>query len=254
MCYITLTPETLENSHICCAISDKKCLEGTRQKKEWLTEEYAHGWRFHRLDERAKVFVEYGPANTAWLPVEAPDAMMMGCFWVSGRYAKKGHGQALLAHVEGETRAAGLRQIATVAGQKKFHFMSDGRWLKRQGFTVADRTDTGFELLVLDLEQTPRPAFTTSALEGRPAEQNGVCVYYSARCPYTEFHITQSLHEACRAHGLALHIHKISSRAEARNAPSPATIFSLYLDGKFQTTDLSVCLPSRFDKLMACNS
>lgn len=253
MSYITLKPETLENSHICCAISDRKCQEGTRQKKEWLTEEYAHGWRFHRLDERAKVFVEYGPANAAWLPVEAPDAMMMGCFWVSGRYAKKGHAKALLAHLDAETRAAGLSQIVTVVGQKKFHFMSDGKWLKRQGFTVADRTDTGFELLFLDLKQARRPAFTCSVREGRPAEQSGVCVYYSARCPYTEFHVTQSLPEACKAYGLPLHVHKISSRAEARSAPSPATIFSLYVDGEFMTTDLSVCLPSRFDKLMARN-
>lgn len=36
---------------------------------------------------------------------------------------------------------------------------------------------------------------------------------------------------------------------EAQNAPSPATIFSLFLDRAFMTTDLSVCTDSRFDKV-----
>lgn len=37
---------------------------------------------------------------------------------------------------------------------------------------------------------------------------------------------------------------------EAQNAPSPATIFSLFLNGKFITTDISSCMDSRFDKVV----
>lgn len=250
MSYLTLTPETLPGAHICCAFSDSKCAAGTAAKKAWLAREYQQGWRFHRLDARAKVFVEYGPAATAWLPVEADDAMMMGCFWVSGRYARNGHGRALLDHVMAETRAAGLRQVVTLAGRRKFHFLSDGKWLKAQGFTVADRLDSGFELLARDLGGAAPPRFADNARRAE-VEPAGVSVWYSDRCPYAGFHVTRSLPEACKAHGLALHLHKIETRAQARAAPTPATIFSLFLNGRFVTTDLGTCLPARFDKMLA---
>lgn len=37
---------------------------------------------------------------------------------------------------------------------------------------------------------------------------------------------------------------------EAQSAPTPATIFSLFLDGKFITTDVRVCMDSRFGKII----
>jgi hypothetical protein len=36
--------------------------------------------------------------------------------------------------------------------------------------------------------------------------------------------------------------------AKAQSSPTPATIFSLFYNGKFVTTDLSVCMDSRFNK------
>lgn len=32
--YITLTEDNIDKEHICCAFSDKKCLEGYESKKE----------------------------------------------------------------------------------------------------------------------------------------------------------------------------------------------------------------------------
>ncbi len=37
---------------------------------------------------------------------------------------------------------------------------------------------------------------------------------------------------------------------KAQAAPSPATIFSLFYNGEFITTDLSVCLDNHFDKIL----
>lgn len=37
---------------------------------------------------------------------------------------------------------------------------------------------------------------------------------------------------------------------QVQNAPTPATIFTLFYNGKFITTDLSVCIDKRFDKIM----
>jgi len=107
-------------------------------KKQWLTREFDNGYVFQRLDERAKVFIEYGPAEKSWIPVTAPNYMMIGCFWVSGKYKRK----------------------------------------------------------------------------------------------------------------LKLQVIKLETMEEAQSAPTPATIISLFFNGKFVTTNISACMDSRFEKVV----
>ncbi len=138
MPYIILTDKNIENEHICCAFSDKKCVESYEMKKKWLAAAFEHGYVFRRLDERAKVFIEYGPAENAWVPVSAPNYMMIGCFWVSGKYKGNGHGKALLQGVIDEAKSQGRSGLVTVVGTKNYHFMSDTKWLLRQGFETVE--------------------------------------------------------------------------------------------------------------------
>ena len=79
--YITLTKENIADEHICCAFSDKKCKDSYELKKAWLKKEFDNGYVFRRIDERAKVFIEYGPAEKAWVPVSAPNYLMINCFY-----------------------------------------------------------------------------------------------------------------------------------------------------------------------------
>ena len=251
--YITLTPDSLPESHICCAISDKKCAKGYQAKKHWLKAQYINGYRFHRLDERGKVFIEYGPGKQAWMPVVAPEWMVMGCFWVSGKFKKQGHAKAMLKHALDDAKTKGFAGLVSVAGAKKMHFQSDGKWLKRQGFQVVDTLESGFELLTLNIEnghEAIAPKFADTARHGLPISSKGIDVYYSDRCPFTDFHINVSLKETCGKRGLTCRTHKLETLKKAQNAPSPSTIFSLFLDGQFLTTDLSACMDSRFDKVI----
>ena len=62
---MNLNPDNLGEEHICCAISDKKCAGSYQAKKDWLEKEFHNGYVFKRIDARAKVFIEYGPAETA---------------------------------------------------------------------------------------------------------------------------------------------------------------------------------------------
>lgn len=251
MPYITLTPANLATEHICCAFSDKKCAEGYALKKDWLAGEFRSGYVFRRLNERAKVFLEYGPAEDAWVPVGAQGYLMLGCFWVSGQYKEQGHGKALLAQALDAAKAGGKRGLVTVAGAQKFHFMSDTRWLQRQGFEVVDSTPAGFVLLALSFG-TPKdpPQFHPAARSGQCAQSHGLVAYYSHRCPFTHYHVRTSLVDTARKRGLPLEIVHLQTRQQAQSAPTPATIFSLFMDGRFITTDLSVCMDSRFDKLV----
>lgn len=142
--------------------------------------------------------------------------------------------------------------LVTVVGTKKFHFMSDTKWLLKQGFEVCDNTDSGFCLLVKKFNKNAEnPVFNESVRRGECDEKNGVVVYYSNRCPFTEFHVNTSLIETLKKRDIQLKIIKFVNNEQTLNSPSPATIFSLFYNGKFITTDLSVCMDSRFDKIMS---
>ncbi len=49
---------------------------------------------------------------------------------------------------------------------------------------------------------------------------------------------------------IPLKVIKLETREQAQSSPTPATIFSLFYNGKFVTTDLSVCTESKFIKLV----
>lgn len=249
MAYITLNRENISTEHICCAFSDKKCAESYQSKKDWLAAEFEQGYVFRRLDERAKVFIEFGPAEQAWVPVTAPDYLMLGCFWVSGKYKGQGHGKALLAEVVKAAQQQGKKGVAAVVGSKKYHFMSDTKWLLRQGFRVTDTTPAGFSLLTLNFQGSGEADcfFNPAAKAGSCPGQTGLIAYYSNRCPFSEYHVRNSLYETAKNRSLPLKVIKIETLEEAKNCPSPATIFSLFLDGKFITTDISACMDSRFN-------
>ena len=252
--FITLTKENIGKEHICCAFSDKKCKESYELKKEWLKKEFDNGYVFRRLDERAKVFIEYGPAEKAWLPVDAPNYLMINCFWVSGQYKGKGYAKALLQSALDDAQQQGKDGLVTVVGTKKFHFMSDTKWLLRQGFETIQTLPYGFSLLVKKINpDAPDPSLRKQVLNGEIPDKTGLVVYYSNRCPFTEYHITNSLQETALKRNLPLKIIKLETIEQAQAAPTPATIFSLFLNGKFVTTDLSVCMDSRFDKIVAIN-
>lgn len=251
MNFITLNKENIINEHICCAFSDKKCAEGYQLKKDWLSTQFDGGYVFRRLDARAKVFIEYCPAEKAWVPVDAPNYMMINCFWVSGQYKGQGYAKELLQSAIDDAVAQGMDGLVTVVGTKKFHFMSDTKWLLHQGFVDCQQTPSGFSLLVKKFKtDAPNPTFKASVMSGECNHKKGIVVYYSNRCPFTEYHITQSLVETAQKRNLPLQVIKIETLEQAQSAPSPATIFSLFYEGKFVTTDISACMDSRFDKVV----
>ncbi len=53
------------------------------------------------------MFIEYGSAEKAWIPVTAPNYLMINCFWVSGKYKGSGHGKALLQHAINDAKRQG---------------------------------------------------------------------------------------------------------------------------------------------------
>lgn len=252
--YITLDPDNIDKEHICCGFSDKKCQEGYALKKEWLKKEFANGYVFRRLDARAKVFIEYVPAEMAWVPVDAPGYLMLNCLWVSGQYKGKGYGKALLQSAIDDAKSQGKKGLVTVAGTKKFHFMSDAKWLLKQGFEVVEKLPGGFALLALKFDvASPSPSFKECVRSGECEEKNGIVVYYTHRCPFTDYYVNASLGLLAQERDIPLTVIKIETREQAQSSPTPATIFSLFYKGKFVTTDLSICTEKGFHRYGIAN-
>ncbi len=84
--YMRITNENIDKEHICCAMSGKQSIK----KKEWLKERFDEGLVFYRSVERGKCFIEYIPAENAWIPIEADGYIYINCLWIAG--AMKGHG------------------------------------------------------------------------------------------------------------------------------------------------------------------
>lgn len=249
---IKLDTSNIDQEHICCAFSDKKCTDGYQLKKSWLTNEFDKGYVFKRIDARAKVFIEYGLGETCWLPISAPNYLVINCFWVSGQYKGQGYAKKLLQLTLEDAKAQGKFGLATVVGTTKFHFMSDTKWLLKQGFQICESLPNGFSLLVKKIDiKANNPSFNKSVKELDLPTNEGILVYYSNRCPFTEYHINTSLVESVKKRNIPTKVIKFETMEQAQASPTPATIFSLFYNGKFITTDLSVCMHSRFDKILS---
>ena len=61
--YIRITRDNIDAEHVCCAMSGKQALA----KKEWLKRRFDEGLIFYRSVERGKCFIEYIPAENAWV-------------------------------------------------------------------------------------------------------------------------------------------------------------------------------------------
>ena len=94
---------------------------------------------------------------------------------------------------------------------------------------------------------------TTCVKSGECEEKNGLVVYYTNRCPFTDYYVNGSLWVLAQEHNIPLKIIKLETMEQAQAVPTPATIFSVFFNGKFLTTDMSICVESRFTKLLKIN-
>lgn len=176
---------------------------------------------------------------------------MINCFWVSGQYKGQGHGYNLLHSVIEDAKKQQKNGLITVVGTKKNHFMSDTKWLLKHDFKEIERLPNGFSLLAMSFcDNGVVPFFNDCVKSGECTDKQGLVAYYSSRCPYTDYHVNETLRILAQEKNIPLKVIKLKTRKQAQNSPTPATIFSLFYNGKFVTTDLSICTESKFAKLL----
>ncbi len=116
---INLTPENLAQEHLCCIIRTKKPHPGVEAKRQWLAARLKEGHVFRKLNEKATVFIEYAPLETAWVPIEGENFIYLYCLWACGPYKGKGYGRALMESCIADARQAESRRLHAGRGKAK---------------------------------------------------------------------------------------------------------------------------------------
>lgn len=244
---ITLNSENIASEHICCAFADKKCAKGYQAKKDWLIDQFNKSYIFKKLDERGKVFIEYSPAETSWAPIDADGYNLINCFWVSGKFQGLGWGKKLYQKCyEDSLKKNG---IVIISSRKKMPFLSDKKFFEMQGFKLYDTAEPYFELWGLKLSQdAPDPKFKDCCKEATCNSKEGLAVYYTNACPFTEHYVNIELPAIAERRGLKVKITKIETIEQAQNHFVPFTIHSIFLNGKFVTHQ--ILTDKSFDKFV----
>ena len=100
-------------------------------KRRWLVDRLPEGHVFRKLDVKEKVFIEYAPLETAWVPVEGDNYLYLYCLWVAGAYKGKGYGRALMEHCLADARDRGKSGICMLGAEKQKAWLSDQSFARK---------------------------------------------------------------------------------------------------------------------------
>ena len=222
MDYIRVTKENIDREHICCAMSGKQSLA----KKEWLKQRFEEGLVFYRSAERGKCFIEYIPAENAWVPIDAAGWLYINCLWVSGSLKGHGYSSDLLEECLRDAKAQGKNGVCILCAEgRKREFLADPKFLTHKGFKVSDISDCGINLMYLPLAENAQPPKFKAC----------------AKHPKVE--------EAAKEHGIPFKAVHITEKETAQNVPAPVTTYALFQNGRFLTQ--SIQSDKKFLKLAA---
>lgn len=235
MDYIRVTKENIDSEHICCAISNNKDVQ-VSSKKAWMSKCFDDGLVFLKSAERGKCFIEYIPAENAWVPIIAKGYMYIDCLWVAGSLKGHGYSNDLLDNCIEDSRAKGKAGLCILSSAKKKPFLSDPKYLAHKGFKVADESDAGINLMYLPFEETAEvPRFTEGAKHPH-TDEAGYVLYYTNQCPFNGKYVPL-IEQTAKERGIPFKAIRIETKEQAQAVPSPCTTYALFRDGRFLTNE-----------------
>ena len=233
--FINITIENIANEHLCCIIRSKKPHQGIAGKRQWLSDRLKEGHVFRKLNERATVFIEYAPLETAWVPITGDNYVYLYCLWVSGSHKGKGYGKSLLEYCIADSKERGRSGICMLGAKRQKHWLSDQSFAKKCGFVTVDTTDNGYELLALSFDGTT-PKFAQNAKNPR-IESKELRIYYDLQCPYVDQSI-EVIKQYCEMYDVPVSLIQVDTLQKAKELPCVFNNWALFYKGEFQTVNL----------------
>ena len=243
--YINLDEKNIETEHICCAIGDPKHQEGVDKKKEWIKNKLKDGHVFRKLNARGKIFIEYEPIETAWVPIIGKDYDYIYCLWVAGSFKGKGIAKELLEYAIEDAKKEKKNGICTVVSKKKKPFLGEKKFFEHFGFKVIDSIED-YELLALSFNEKEKPKFNETAKK-MEIENQDFTIYYNNECPYVEYEIKE-LNEYAKKHNIKINFIKVDSLEKAKNLPCFLNNWANFYKGKFISN--TILNANSFEKLI----
>lgn len=233
--YIRVTNENIDKEHICCAISNNKDIQ-VSSKKAWLSERFQDGLVFLKSTERGKCFIEYIPAEHAWIPILADGYIYIDCLWVSGSLKGHGYSSDLLNACIEDSKEKGKKGLCILSAAKKKPFLADPKFLKHKGFQVCDEADSGIQLWYLPFAEDAAPPQFKECAKYPHVDEMGYVLYYTSQCPFNAKYVP-IVEEIAKERQVRLKVIHLQSKEEAQNAPTPITTYALFLDGTYITNE-----------------
>lgn len=234
--YIRVTKENLEKEHICCAIANNKDIQ-VSSKKAWLSNRFDEGLVFLKSVERGKCFIEYIPAENAWIPIDAAGYMYIDCLWVSGSFKGHGYSTDLLESCIADSKEKGKAGLCILSAKKKLSFLADPKFLKYKGFSVCDEADNGIQLWYLPFDDSREVPHFKECARHPGVDKSGYVLYYTNQCPYPAKYVP-IIEKIAKEHGVQFTSIHIESKEQAQSAPTPITTYALFHDGKYLTNEI----------------
>lgn len=244
---IRVTKENLAQEHICCAISKNDDCQ-VAAKKAWLAERFDEGLVFLKGNVRGKCFIEYIPAEAAWLPIEAAGYMVIDCLWVSGQFKGQGNADLLLEACIRDSQAKGKKGLAVLSSEKKKPFLADAGYLRHKGFVLCDTAGPYFTLMALPFAEGELLPRFKAQVRSPHIDEAGFVLYYTKQCPFTAKYVPK-LAELAQEAGAPFRAVCCESAEEAQQGPAVWTTFSLFYDGEFITHE--ILSEKKFAQLLA---
>lgn len=233
--FINLTTANLPNEHLCCIIRSKKPHPGVEAKRQWLSDRLNEGHVFRKLNEKATVFIEYAPLETAWVPVIGDNYYYMYCLWVLGDHKGKGYGKSLIEYCIADAKEKGKSGICMLGANKQKSWLSDQSFVKKFGFEVVDTTANGYELLALSFDGTT-PKFAERA-QSMKIESQELTIYYTMQCPYIHKYIGM-IKEYCETNSVPISLIQVDTLQKAKELPCVFNNWGVFYKGNFETVNL----------------
>lgn len=233
--FINLTNENLAQEHVCCIIRSKKPHPGVEAKRQWLSAQLREGHVFRKLNEKAVVFIEYAPLETAWVPITGDNYYYIYCLWASGPHKGKGYGKALMEYCLADAKEKGKSGICMLGAKKQKAWLSDQAFAKKFGFGIVDTTDEGYELLALSLDGTV-PHFTQKA-KASQIESKELRIYYTMQCPFV-YQNVKIIKQYCEENAVPVSLIPVDTLQKAKDLPCVFNNWGVFYKGRFETVNL----------------
>ena len=231
---LNLTPDNIVDYGVCGYKDVRKHLE-LRRKIDWFKEYYPKGLRIKVLFSKKGGYqgmLEYIPGKYAHRPVDAEGYMFIHCIFVGfkNEFKGKGYASSLIDECIAEARNADMYGVAVVT--RKGPFMAKKDIFIKKGFSLIDKAEPDFELLVLKFNQKAANPKFKNVKKYLEKYEKGLFIIRSVQCPYTEKNVKAILDSAQDKFDLKAHLIDLKDFSAVQNSPCAFGTFCIIYNGE----------------------